>query len=137
MDAPQLQRIRRQAEAAVSDMPEGSMKIKAFEVILNRLLQDDRAEGTHRRPARSKKSLAAQKPAAAQTAGARVLVLREDGFFTEQKSISEIREALRAHGWHYPITSLSGRLQELVRQGHLRRERLKQSGKKIWKYSNP
>jgi hypothetical protein len=64
-------------------------------------------------------------------------VLRDEGFFKTQKAIGEVREELKAHGWHYPLTTLSGRLQALVQQRQLRRERGVQGKKKVWKYSNP
>ena len=43
MNPETITSLRRQAEDAVADMPEGSMKVKAFEVILSRLL--DGADG--------------------------------------------------------------------------------------------
>ncbi len=66
----------------------------------------------------------------------RMLVLRGDGFFAAQRTISEIRSELATRGWHYPLTTLSGRLQTLVQQRHLRREKIKDGRKKIWRYSN-
>lgn len=66
----------------------------------------------------------------------RILALRDEDFFASQRAMSEIRSALASHGWHYPLTTLSGRLQQLVQQRSLRRERVKDGRKKVWKYSN-
>jgi hypothetical protein len=66
----------------------------------------------------------------------RILTIRGDGFFAAQRTISEIRSELATRGWHYPLTTLSGRLQTLVQQRHLRREKIKDGRKKIWRYSN-
>jgi hypothetical protein len=66
----------------------------------------------------------------------RVLSLKTDGFFKSQQTLSAVRDELRRRGWHYPVTSLSGPLQLLVRQRELRREQIKDGNKKIWKYSN-
>lgn len=66
----------------------------------------------------------------------RILALRGDGFFGAQRAISEIRTELATRGWHYPLTTLSGRLQALVQQRHLRREKVKEGRKKVWRYSN-
>ena len=38
MDVKQLIQLRKEAEKAVAEMPEGDIKIKAFEVILNHLI---------------------------------------------------------------------------------------------------
>jgi hypothetical protein len=66
----------------------------------------------------------------------RILALREDGFFAAQRTISEIRSELATRGWHYPLTTLSGVLQTLVQRRHLRREKVKDGKKKVWRYSN-
>jgi hypothetical protein len=66
----------------------------------------------------------------------RILSLRNEGFFTVQRTISDVRNELASHGWHYPLTTLSGRLQSLVQQRFLRREKVKDRRKKVWKYSN-
>jgi hypothetical protein len=136
MDAKRLVELRREAEQAVSEMPDGDLKIKAFEVILNHLLQG---------PERTQSgAAAAPEPRRRDTKGTvetstigRILVLRDEGFFKSQRAIGEVREELRAHGWHYPVTSLSPALLTLVQQRKLRRERGKEGNKKIWKYSNP
>lgn len=138
MDIKKLVRLRRQAEDAVVDMAAGDLKIKAFEVILNQLLTDvsttPEADGPG--PAEKPKTKHRMGAAARSTAG-RVLVLQDEGFFDTQRSIGQIKEELGAHGWHYPLTTLSGRLQGLVQTRHLRRSRVKQGNKKVWKYSNP
>lgn len=138
MDAKKLIDLRKQAEKAVSDMPDGEVKVKAFEVILSHLLSGSEkprksAEDTVVKPTKKQKAETAQ----AGSIRGRILVLRDEDFFKNQKTISEVREELRAHGWHYPLTTLSGSLQALVQQRKLRRERAKQGKKKIWKYSNP
>jgi hypothetical protein len=38
MDAKRLIELRKQAEKSVADMPDGDLKLKAFEVILNHLV---------------------------------------------------------------------------------------------------
>lgn len=142
MDAKQIIAVRKHAERAVAEMPDGDLKVKAFEVILNHLLggpgpsnaQAESPQVSARAP-RSVKSPKESSPA--KSISGRILVLRDEGFFKNQKTIGEVREELRAHGWHYPLTTLSGRLQALVQQRKLRRERATQGNKKLWKYSNP
>ena len=72
----------------------------------------------------------------ATSCSSRILGLRGEGFFAIQRTMSEIRSELASHGWHYPLTTLSGRLQVLVQQRSLRREKVKAGRKKVWKYSN-
>jgi hypothetical protein len=72
----------------------------------------------------------------ATSCSSRILALGGDGFFAAQRTISEIRTELATRGWHYPLTTLSGRLQTLVQQRHLRREKVKEGRKKVWRYSN-
>jgi len=138
MDAKRLIDLRKQAEKAVAEMPDGELKVKAFEVILSHLLGESGVSATSPTlgEVRSKPKGGKQETPGSSASG-RILVLKDEGFFKSQKAIAEVREELKAHGWHYPLTTLSGRLQALVQQRKLRRERAKQGKKKIWKYSNP
>ena len=140
MNAKKLIDLRKQAEKAVAEMADGELKVKAFEVILDHLLGS--RQGAQGPPPRDDapappKPKGAKESASAKSITGRILVLRDEGFFKTQKTIGEVREELRAHGWHYPLTTLSGRLQAMVQQRKLRRERAKQANKKVWKYSNP
>lgn len=142
MDARKIIELRKQAERAVAEMPDGDLKVKAFEVILGHLLSGTgpsapKTEGAQASARRSRPAGATREASPARSISGRILVLRDEGFFKNQKTIGEVREELRAHGWHYPLTTLSGRLQGLVQQRKLRRERATQGNKKLWKYSNP
>jgi len=143
MDAKRLVEIRKQAEQAVAEMPDGELKVKAFEVVLTHLL-----EASQMAPATTSERAAVPKPSGGKISATigglrslsgRILVLKDEGFFNKQRTISEVREELSAHGWHYPLTTLSGALQALVRppKNQLRRVRVQQGKRKIWKYSNP
>ena len=116
MEARKLIDLRKQAEKAVSDMPDGELKVKAFEVILSHLLGVDKpapqAEGSTARTSTRQ----ARETAQTDSLNGRILVLRDEGFFKSQKTISEVREELGAHGWHYPLTTLSGSMQALVQR---------------------
>lgn len=137
MDAKKLIELRKQAEKAVAEMPDGDMKLKAFEVILAHLLGGS-AEASAP-PAQADKGATGktEEKKQAKTAVGRILVLRDEAFFKKLRSIAEVKEELSAHGWHYPSSSLSGPLQSAAQQGKLRRQRVKQGNKRIWKYSNP
>ena len=121
--------------SSLSDRAEGPLKIKAFELIFESLVQESQAGGTEREktaPKSQKKSIASKDD---KSANARILRLRDDGFLKELRSISEIRKELAANGWHYPVTSLSGPLQALVQRRELRRLKVKEGNKFGWKYS--
>jgi hypothetical protein len=129
-----LIRVRQRAEHAVKDMEDGALKIAAFQTILAKLLAeiDSREElpGKHSK----EKPSAGSEP---DSLPGRVLVLKSDGFFEEQRMLADVREALGTRGWHYPLTTLSGAMQGLVQRRLLRRQRVTSGNKKVWKYSNP
>jgi hypothetical protein len=139
MDAKKLIELRKQAEKAVEDMQDGEFKLKAFEVILNHLLSpgktmptSDRTE-VARKPPRGYESVEVD----SESTSGRILVLKDEGFMKSPKTIGEIRGELQAHGWHYPVTTLSGELLKLVQKRRLRRQRSKVGKKLVWQYSNP
>ena len=136
--------LRKQAEAAVHDMADGELKIKAFETILAHLLPKATGDSKKERRAPVKVALAtkgkeATGDKAPTTAEERVLSLKNEDFFDAQRSIGDIRQELKKSGWHYATTALSGPLQSLVQKRQLRRERVAGDGKQRggWMYSNP
>ena len=125
---------RKRAERAVEGMAEGPLKIAAFQTILAKLLtESDPTEQVQRVPTEAPVGRSEQP----DTLAGRILVIRSEGFFKTQRSLSEVRESLGSRGWHYPLTTLSGAMQALVRQRALRRERMAVGNKQVWKYSNP
>ncbi len=111
MDAKRLIELRKQAEKAVAEMPDGELKVKAFEVILDHLLSGGRsaqAGAADEDEASTRRSKKQKESTAAKSIGGRILVLQDEGLFKTQKTIGEVREELKAHGWHYPLTTLSG-----------------------------
>jgi len=128
-----LKEIQKRALAAVADMPDGELKTKAFEVFLQHLLSFE-SSTIQLKPARIEKVTATAKKSSRQagTVKSRILLLKDEKFFEVPRTIRNVRDELRAHGWIHPNTALSGPLQGLVRERHLRR--LKD---KVWKYVNP
>jgi hypothetical protein len=126
--------LRRTAESSVADMPEGELKVKAFEVILKSLLTNGLDQPRSIEPAQPVRPVA---PQSRSTLTERIDLLAEEGFFSEPRSLGEIQSNLAAHGWHYPQTNLSSPLIRLVRQRRLRRIQLAEGTKKVWKYSLP
>jgi hypothetical protein len=137
MDDKFLRDARLMAEKSVSDMPEGDLKLKAFEVTLQHLLAAGASHAVTNGKARGSKRVATSAPGQANTLSERILMLQADGFFDTPKVIGAVREGLQVYGWHYPVTTLSGTLQALVQRRKLRRERVKDNNKVVWKYSNP
>lgn len=139
MDAKTIIELRKQAEKAVADMQDGEFKLKAFEVILNHLLSPGTPESTSDSAAVPKTAAKRQRAVdieAESTAG-RILVLKDEDFMRAPKSIGMIRAELQAHGWHYPVTTLSGELIKLVQKRKLRRQKGKVGKRNIWLYTNP
>src|SRR5882724_706082 len=117
-----LEVLRKKAEAAVQDMPDGEMKFRAFQVILGHLLEAS-AAGTEPRPelrGQANASVKTRQPksleAIPRTSSDRILFLHAEGFFASQRSLSDVQGELRKNGWHYPVTALSGPLQKLVQK---------------------
>jgi len=148
MDPDSVIEARKKAEHAVADMPEGDLKLKAFELILNRFLSvcEDLSAGRTGRLKRSGSSEVrgnqnpgnVEKPdAVPRSTPGRILHLKAEGFFGEQRGIGEIREELQTHGWRYPLTALSGAMMKLVGARELRRERVNEGNRKVYKYFNP
>lgn len=138
MDAKQLINLRKQAEKAVAEMPDGEMKVKAFEVILNHLLSGGQKPVAEARAESSPvvKTARHRATSGSTSLSGRILVLQDEGFFKTQKSLVEVRAELKAHGWHYPLSAMSGTMQKLVQNRKLRREQAKHGNKEIWKYSD-
>jgi len=133
---------RKRAESAVVDMPEGDLKTKAFEVLFGKLL--DNISSLKAKPTGDPRVRADRDPEsdeATETPGTslnrRILYLKQEGFFEKQRSLGDIKSELAMNGWHYPVTTLSGAVQGLVQRRGLRRERVVEGKKKLWKYSLP
>jgi len=140
MDTKKLIELRKQAEKAVRDMPDGEFKLKAFEVILNHLLAPGKvqpASGSGGEPPQSRATVSEAEDTDDQSTQGRGLVLKAEGFFKKPQSIGQIRSELGAHGWHYPVTTLSGELMKLVQKRKLRRQRGKEGNRQVWVYINP
>jgi len=130
--------LRRQAEGAVFDMAEGDLKVKAFEVVLNHLLSKT-GEASKAQPVKNDEVSEPKASKRVNVTGKtqRIVALKNEDYFRELRTIGQVREELAARGWHYPLTALSGPLQELVQRRELRRQKLSEGKKKVWKYSNP
>lgn len=141
MNPRELTKIRREAESAVAEMVDGELKVKAFEVILNHLLRpQDNSQTAHTSSQHSairqdKKQPTKRVSASSKTE--RILSLKNEDYFSELRTIGQVRQELASRGWHYPLTALSGPLQELVQRRELRRQKMPEGKKKLWKYSNP
>lgn len=135
MNTEMLVAARKRAEEAVADMPEGALRVKAFEVILGSLLSGSPPPGFS-----EQKEMRAEGPAANRRKSSlanRIGSLAEEGFFSEPRGLSEVQAKLAEHGWHYPQQNLSTPLIRLVRKRVLRRLQGAEGGKKVWKYSLP
>jgi hypothetical protein len=137
MDEKFLKEARLKAERVVADMPDGDLKLKTFEITLNHLLASGGAGSNGKATVDRKARHSAPTPRKANTLAERILMLQSEGFFNSPQTIGAVREGLQIYGWHYPVTTLSGTLQSLVQKRKLRRERVKENKKIVWKYSNP
>jgi hypothetical protein len=134
MKSKDLLAARKNAEEAVADMADGPLRVKAFEVILQSLLSSPASDQESENVPRATRPVPRDAPS---SVAARIDSLAEEGFFSEPRSLGEIQDSLRQHGWHYPQGNLSTPLIRLVRQRRLRRLQLADGNKTVWKYSLP
>lgn len=137
MGFEELVRVRKMAEAAVEEMPEGQLKVAAFETILQHLLDGVFVQPESALPGATPRGIPTRGTAAPTDSSgttARIIGLGNE-FFASERSLAEIQAGLAERGWHYPQTSLSTPLTRLVRKRLLRRTKVAEGKKKIWKYS--
>lgn len=138
MDAKKLIEFRREAERAVADMPDGELKVKAFEVILSHLISASADQTTRISSPQQKDRLELEADEfPTESVAGRLMVLREEGFFKAPRTLAQIREELQAHGWHYPNATIAPVLIKLVQKKRLRQQRIQEGKSKPWKYTNP
>lgn len=130
LNAETLLAIRRHAEDAVRDMPDGDIKTTAFAVLLWRLLCEP-----HGIPRSASRSRAMPRQLGAPSIGAQIVAMRDAGFFGEPRGIGEIREELAKRGRLCALTSLSGQLLRAIRRRDLSRRRIPEGVHGEWKYS--
>jgi hypothetical protein len=65
-----------------------------------------------------------------ESASGLILELKRDGFFDKPKSLGDISAALEERGFLYPVTTLSGVVLRLLKDGQLRRKKIE----KRWMY---
>lgn len=138
MHEKQLIEMRKKAELAVAGMGDEQLRLKAFEVILAHLLGSaDPGSSTSLVPRENGAAKDDRTPSMAVSLKDRILSLKDGQFFSTPRAIGEIKGELAAHGWHYPLSNLSGKLQGLARTRSLRRMKVSDGGRMIWKYSMP
>lgn len=135
MDQETVNTAITEAVGMVDGIKEHGLRQTAFGVVLSKLL--DETGPSLKTPRREKRKPDRGRSAGGgETAPDRILGLREEGFFKQQRSLSEVRGELGTRGWHYELTALSGVMQGLVQSRDLRRVRAKAGNREVWKYSN-
>lgn len=127
-----------QAEKAVASVKDPELRRAAFEKVLDDLLASDGVIEQKTKPV-GRKSAAPKRQSREKLARGPSGYLKElisDGFFRKPKTISHVRAELGNRGHHIPLTSLSGPLQSLCKQRHLRRHKATTTGnKQTYNYS--
>jgi hypothetical protein len=128
-------------------MKDAELRRSAFQIVLEDLLAGgSRAKSSLRGKGKSAQNGHAQEdpvrmkkqPDKASRGGTQSCVdeLLSDGFFKEQKNISEVEAELKNRGHHIPVTSLSGPLQRMCKERKLRRQKMAKIGnRRTWSYS--
>jgi len=129
------------AEEAVSKVKDEALKSIAFQTVLQRLLALDEftipegKKATESLPSPQEKLKQKAKRPSGQKG--RIEELIAEGFFSQKRTIEEIKKELEAHTWHHRLEELSPALIRLVNEKKLRRvkEPEGKSGKLVWRYS--
>jgi hypothetical protein len=134
MNTIDLVGLRKVAEQAVSDMPEGQYRLAAFQIILKSLLREGASVQEGVGAPQIGRLSSGDSPSSFAD---RIAVLATEGFFSEPRSLSAILNALAERGWHYAAENVSTPLVRLVRQRQLRRLQVTDAKRRVWKYSLP
>lgn len=137
----ELQRKIETAQSAVSKLTDESLKVVAFQTVLQNLLASEEKNN-----ATSDETLGAEKSNHEPSHGSkrprgpkgRIEELIVEGFFTQKKTIGDVKDELAKHTWHHRVEELQPSLIRLVQEKKLRRikEPEGDSGKLVWRYSN-
>ena len=136
--------IREAAGRAVEGMPEGPRKEKAFEMVLQSLLDGhtQRPAPKHRRRGKQTKVRTSEAPAPVAAPKSRRTSPREhlsqlvaDKFFDNGRSLPEIAAELRKRGHIYTQSALSPHVLAMTRDNILRRDKdQRDDGREMWFY---
>ena len=122
-----LTKVVKQAEEAVAGVTDKTLRTKAFELVMQELLQREREHkmgglGKGLSHGRSLSSRTSKLPRVSRGGlTQRILELVDDAFLKSPKSSREIRAELQRHGHHYSENTVAMALLRLVRKRVLRR----------------
>ncbi|MEK6753668.1 MAG: hypothetical protein AABZ00_15540 [Chloroflexota bacterium] len=145
-DTSQIEMLQKKieiAQEAVSKITDDSLKTVAFQTILQKLLNTSEAIGTELeqipevpKPIKEKEVAT---PKAKQPKGpkGRIDELITEGFFSQKRTIGDVKKEMEAHGWFHRVEELNPSLLRLMQDKRLRRikEPENEGGKLIWRYS--
>lgn len=123
-----LAQLVKRAEGAVSGVSDKAIKVKAFELVMQELLQRDRQSTAGGPPSQRSKSIAGpprlQRRLPRVTRGGltqRILELIDEGALKTPQTRAEIKTELQQRGHHYEEDTIGMALLRLVRRRVLRR----------------
>ncbi len=132
---------RKAAEKVVEGMPDGPMKVKAFEMAFQDLqapVTADRRKRSRRAPrepaAKSEQTAPKRRKASTGPQG-QIRDLVDERYFASPRSLPDIVQQLRVAGLIYKQAKLSTPLRRLTQAKVLRRKQVeREDGRKIWMY---
>jgi hypothetical protein len=130
---PDYSALVAQAEKAVNSVKDPELKRIAFQKILDDLIGNTSFLTTSKKIKDKKKTRQKVNKGSQSAKGGPqnyVEELVEENYFKKPQTIANVKAELENRGHHIPLTSLSGPLQKLCQRKILRRERIKETGKK-------
>ena len=130
------------AKEAVSKITDDSLKAVAFQTILQKLLNSGDATAVESEqgfePPKPHKQDVTPKAKQPKGPKGRVEELIDEGFFSQKRTIGDVKKEMEAHTWFHRVEELNPALLRLIQDKKLRRikEPETEGGKLIWRYSN-
>lgn len=110
--------------------PEGiDMKLEGTPQELAAVLKDLKRSSQTRAVVKTEQNKA-KRQCGRVTVGRLIDELKDEGFFKQPKALGDVKKRLGELGHHYPVTTLSGRMQEHVKKRNLRR--FKEKGRYVY-----
>jgi hypothetical protein len=146
-DSSQIEMFQKKieiAQEAVSKITDADLKTVAFQTVLQKLLNASEPVGFEPeqadempKPGKVKEETTSK---AKQPKGpkGRIEELITEGFFSQKRTIGDVKKEMEAHGWFHRVEEINPTLLRLIQDKKLRRikEPENEGGKLIWRYSN-
>jgi len=127
----------KEAQEAVESLKDAELKGIAFGRILETLLGQQAEAPDAEKPTRKLRGKRTTPPGKKKTGPTgQIEQLIQEGFFRNPKTLAAVKAELANRGHHLPLTTLSPTMMALCQKRRLRRQKVTDGQKSVFKYSN-